>query len=103
MLENTVLEKEITLQSSNIDEQGNVLYLDADRLERRRSGFTPFKNKPRGLGVSDFIKEHVVYVSYKRKRIVHKLYHFVIDKSKWIKQGGWKGEMYKKVLSRFQQ
>lgn len=97
MLENTVLEKEITLQSSNIDEQGNVLYLDADRLERRRSGFTPYKNKPRGLGVSDFIKEHVVYVSYKRKRIVHKLYHFVIDKSKWIKQGGLKGEMYKKL------
>ena len=35
---------------SNIDEQGNVLYLDKERLDRKEVGFPPYKNHPNGLG-----------------------------------------------------
>ena len=31
-------------QASNIDDQGNVLYLDQERLDRKEVGFPPYKN-----------------------------------------------------------
>ena len=36
---------EVVLQASNIDEKGNVLYLDQERLDRKVVGFKRFKNK----------------------------------------------------------
>lgn len=43
----------------NIDEQGNVLYLDEDRLRRKEKPDKPlWKNAKRGLGVKDFIVTH---------------------------------------------
>ena len=32
-------------QTTNIDEQGNVLYLDQERLDRKEVGFPPYINK----------------------------------------------------------
>lgn len=32
---------EVPLQASNIDEKGNVLYLDQERLDRKEVGFPP--------------------------------------------------------------
>ncbi len=44
---------------SNIDEQGNVLYLDEDRLRRKEKPDKPlWKNAKRGLGIKDFIVTH---------------------------------------------
>ena len=34
------------MQASNIDEQGNVLYLDEERLDRKVVGFPRWKNHP---------------------------------------------------------
>ena len=31
----------IKKQASNIDERGNVLYLDEERLKRKENGFSP--------------------------------------------------------------
>ena len=54
---------EIKKQASNIDEQGNVLYLDEDRLKRKEVPFPPYKNKPNGLGLFNFLKEHLIYMN----------------------------------------
>lgn len=56
---------EIKLQRDNIDEQGNVLYLDEDLLKKKEVPFPPYKNKPNGLGIFNFLKEHVIYMSDK--------------------------------------
>lgn len=43
----------------NIDEQGNVLYLDEERLLRKERPDKPlWKNAKRGLGIKDFIVTH---------------------------------------------
>lgn len=44
----------------NIDEQGNVLYLDEERLARKNVGFPPYKNHRNGLGIYNFLKVHVL-------------------------------------------
>ena len=51
--------KEIKKQASNIDEQGNVLYLDEERLKRKEVPFPPYKNKPNGLGIYNFLKDEM--------------------------------------------
>ena len=38
---------ELKKKADNIDEQGNVLYLDEERLKRKEVGFPPYKNKPK--------------------------------------------------------
>ena len=88
-----------TMQASNIDEQGNVLYLDQERLDRKVVPFTRYKNRPNGLGIYNFIKEHVFYVTPKRWWFVRWLYKLFISKAKWLRQGGWKARLYKRVTA----
>ena len=81
--------------SVNIDEQGNVLYLDQQRLDRKEVGFPPYKNKPNGLGIYNWLLEHVVYMSRDRWPLALKLYRMFVRFSVWMKQGGWKARVYK--------
>ena len=82
-------------QASNIDEQGNVLYLDEERLNRKEVGFPPYKNKPNGLGIFNWLVEHVIYMSAERWPLALKLYHMFVKYSVWMKEGGWKAKFYK--------
>ncbi len=91
-------EKDIKLQASNIDEQGNVLYLDEERLARKKVGFPKWKNHRRGLGIYDFIKENILRMDNSRWGMAQKLYRIFIKYSVWFKEGGWKGRMYKKAI-----
>lgn len=93
-----VKERIVGTHPENIDEQGNVLYLDEERLKRKEVGFKRFKNHPNGLGIYNFLKQHVIYVNNKRWGITRKLYRFFVDKAKWFKEGGWKGKLYKKGI-----
>ena len=86
---------EIKKQCSNIDEQGNVLYLDQERLDRKEVGFPPYKNKPNGLGIYNWLLEHVIYMSRDRWPLALKLYHMFVKFSVWMKEGGWKARLYK--------
>lgn len=86
-------EKEIT--TSNIDENGNVLFLDEERLKRKEVGFPPYKNKSNGLGLYNWLLEHVIYMSKKHWPLAFKLYKMFIRFSVWMKQGGWKAKIYK--------
>ena len=90
--------EEIKKQASNIDEEGNVLYLDQERLDRKEVPFPPYKNKPNGLGIYNWLKEHVIYMSDKRWPIAKKLYKMFIKYSVWMKEGGKKAEFYKKGI-----
>ena len=86
---------EIKKQSSNIDEQGNVLYLDQERLDRKEVGFPPYKNPSNGLGIYNWLLEHVLYMSDKRWPLALKLYKMFVKFSVWMKEGGWKAKLYK--------
>ncbi|MBR5488561.1 MAG: 4Fe-4S binding protein [Firmicutes bacterium] len=90
--------EEVKLQASNIDEAGNVLYLDEERLARKDVGFPPFKNHPNGLGIYNFIKEKVLCMRPKYWHLALKLYHFFIKYSAWIKEGGIKAAIFKKGI-----
>ena len=89
---------DIPLQASNIDERGNVLYLDEERLARKEVGFPPYKNKKNGLGVYNWLLENVIYMSKKRWPLALKLYKMFIKFSPWMKEGGRKGRFYKKAI-----
>ncbi|MBR6823728.1 MAG: hypothetical protein IKM70_01500 [Firmicutes bacterium] len=82
-------------QASNLDEQGNVLYLDQERLDRKEVGFLPYKNKSKGLGIYNWLLENVLYMSKKRWPISLKLYQMFVRFSVWMKEGGWKARLYK--------
>ena len=89
---------EIKKQASNIDEQGNVLYLDQERLDRKEVGFPPYRNKSNGLGIYNWLVEHVIYMNDKRWPLILKLYHVFVRFSAWMKQGGRKARFYKKAI-----
>lgn len=100
MKKKVVVEKDfktLPKHAPNVDEEGNVLYLDEKLLERKIAPFPRFKNSRKGLGLANFLRKHVIYVSYKNKKIVHKLYHFVIKYSVWMKKGGLRGRTYKRI------
>ena len=71
----------VAMQASNIDEEGHVLYLDQERLDRKVVGFPPFKKHPNGLGIYNFIKEKVIYMRPKYWPLALKLYHMFIKYS----------------------
>ena len=83
---------------SNIDEKGNVLYLDEERLARKKVGFPPFENHRNGLGIYNFIKTKLLAMNDKRWPMALKLYHFFIKFSVWMKEGGMKAYLYKKMI-----
>ena len=86
------------LQCSNIDEQGNVLFLDQERLDRKVVGFPKWKNRRNGLGLFNFLKAKILRMDNKRWGFARWLYRFFIRYSKWFKEGGWKGTLYKKAI-----
>ncbi|MBQ1229058.1 MAG: hypothetical protein IIX87_04205 [Firmicutes bacterium] len=87
--------EEIKKQASNIDEQGNVLYLDQERLDRKVVGFPPYKNHPNGLGIYNFIKTDILAMRKKYWPLALKLYRMFVKFSVWMKEGGLKAKIYK--------
>ena len=90
---------EVKKQASNIDEQGNVLYLDQERLDRKEVGFPPYKNRPNGLGIYNWLVEHAIYMNDKRWPLILKMYHIVVRFSVWMKQGGWTSPSLTKITA----
>lgn len=95
-MEETV--REMKKQASNIDEQGNVLFLDEERLARKVVGFPPYKNRPNGLGIYNFIKEHIICMRKPIWPLSFKLYRMFVKFSVWMKEGGIKALIYKKGI-----
>ena len=85
-------------QSQNIDSQGHVLYLDQELLDRKEVGYPPYKNRPDGLGIWNWILKNVLYMSDKRWPLALRLYRMFVKYSVWMKQGGWRSRLYKKAI-----
>ena len=82
----------------NIDEQGNVLYIDQARLNRKETPYPPYTNHPNGLGIFNFLKERILYMNGKRWPLALKLYRFFVKYSVWMKQGGIKAKIFKRGI-----
>ena len=83
---------------NNVDREGHVLYLDQELLDRKEVGYPPYKNKPDGLGIYNWILKNVLYMSKKRWPFALRLYHLFVKYSVWMKEGGWKARLYKKAI-----
>lgn len=86
---------------ANIDERGNILFLDVDRLERKTAGPGPrpvYRNKPNGIGVKNFIVKHTSARQWNWK-IVLKLFSKIVDMSKHLQNPGSLGDrLYRKAM-----
>lgn len=70
----------------NIDEQGNVLYLDEERLRRKEKPSKPlWKNAKRGLGIKDFFVTHTSARQW-NWGVVLKLFKAIVDASPILKK-----------------
>ena len=87
----------IKKQASNIDEHGNVLYLDEERLNRKENGFTPYKNKSNGLGIWNAFKEKVS-VKEGHWEFTYKLYKMFVKFAPWMKKGCLRRKIYRKGI-----
>jgi len=88
---------EIKKQANNIDERGNVLYLDEERLDRKVVGFPKRVNRKTGLGIRNLMANLTCMRKWSWP-LSFKLYKIFIKGSEWIKGGGKKAELYKKFI-----
>ena len=87
-----------TEMNQYIDEQGNVLSLNQEMLDRKETPYPPYHNRPNGLGIFNFIKERILYMSKKRWPLALKLYRFFVKYSVWMKEGGLKAKIFKRGI-----
>lgn len=88
---------EIKKQASNIDEQGNVLYLDAERLKRKEKVFTPYRRPKDGLGIFNFVKENITALKNGKWGPARLIYRTLDKYSVWMKKGGARAKIYKRI------
>lgn len=82
----------------NIDKHGNILFLDQEMLDRKETPYPPYQNHPNGLGILNFIKEHILFMNKKRWPLALKLYRFFVKYSVWMKEGGLKAKIFKRGI-----
>ena len=86
---------------TNIDEQGNVLFLDEDRALRKSSfpGKRPvYRNKPNGLGFFNFLVVHTSARQWNWK-VVLKVFAAILSASKVLSKPGTFGDrLYRKAM-----
>ena len=92
------IDPNVELQAGNIDQQGNVLFLDEERLARKKVGFPKWENRSNGLGIYNFLKAKILRMDNKRWSFARRLYRIFIKYSVWFRENGWKGTMYKKAI-----
>ena len=88
----------MTEKKQYIDEHGNVLSLNQDMLDRKETSYPPYKNHSNGLGIFNFIKEHILFMNQKRWPLALKLYRFFVKYSVWMKEGGLKAKIFKRGI-----
>lgn len=87
---------EIKKQASNIDEQGNVLYLDEERLKRKEKVFTPYTPPKDGLGIFNALKDLTALKNGHWTR-ARGLYRILEKYAVWMRKGGIRAWMYKRA------
>lgn len=85
-------------QRKYIDSEGQVLSLNQELLDRKEVGYPPYKNKRNGLGITNWFLKNVLYANKERWPYILKLYHFFVKYSVWMKSGGIKAKLYKRLV-----
>lgn len=81
----------------NIDNNGNVLFLDNDRLERKRMPFKRFENYKKGTGAFDFVKEHFSARTW-NWWFVKILFNIINRCAPWLKKDDFKCNLFKQIM-----
>lgn len=84
-------------EENNIDEQGNVLYLDEARLERKIMGYRKYRNRSNGIGVRNFIHTHVSARPWNWK-IVLWVFQLLVKCSTWLRKDDLKAKLFKRFM-----
>ena len=89
----------LPLSYDNIDEQGNVLYLDEERLRRKEQpAKAMFKNHSNGLGIKNFLVTHLSARDWNWK-LVLALFRKLLAWSAFMKQpNSMRSKLYKKGM-----
>lgn len=81
----------------NIDDNGKVLFLDNERLERKKMPFEKFENYKKGTGTFDFVKEH--FSARKWNWWFVKILFRTINKcAHWLKKDDLKSKIFKRIM-----
>lgn len=82
---------------SNIDKNGNVLFLDEERLKRKQMPFKKFEPYKKGTGAFDFIKEH--FSARPHNWWVVKILFNIIDRcAPWMQRDDIKSKAFKRIM-----
>lgn len=82
----------------NITPQGQVLYLDEDRMHRREHPEKPLhENHPRGLGIKDFLMTKVLATTPKSWERTLKVFMLIVEGAKLTGKEGIIPELYKRL------
>lgn len=90
---------ERTERFDNIDEQGNVLYLDAERLRRKEQPDKPlWQNHPNGIGIKNFLVTHLSARDWNWK-LVLALFRKLVKWSAFMREpDSRKSKLYKRAM-----
>ena len=86
--------KQNTIQ--NIDEHGNVLWLDEERLARKILNYEPYTPPKKGLGIVNFLKEHISARPWNME-LIHRIFYLVVGGSRWMKEDSLRNRLYRWV------
>ena len=81
-------------EGSNIDRRGNVLWLDEERLARKDNHYERYQPPKKGLGIVNFLKEHISARPWNMK-LIHAVFYLVVGGAKWLKEDGLKNRFYR--------
>lgn len=97
-IKKTVSTDEVRLQSTNIDEEGNVLFLDEDRFKKWTIGFKRYQHQTDGIGVKKFLLTRIIHLNDKRWPLARKLYNILMKKIDGLNGDEKKIKSFKKLI-----
>ncbi|MGI6591312.1 MAG: 4Fe-4S binding protein [Eggerthellaceae bacterium] len=81
----------------NITPDGQVLYLDEERLKRRECSRAPYKNHPTGLGIADFLYTKVLATTPDTWERTLKVFMMIVNGAKLTSQDTLPAKIYKRI------
>ena len=95
---NTQATEEVKLQATNIDEEGNVLFLDEERQKRWTIGFKRYQHKTDGIGFKRFMLTEIIHLNEKRWPLARKLYGILMKKVEHYRDSEKNAKSFKKLI-----
>ena len=91
------MNEEVKMQASNITEEGEVLFLDEERMSRKANGYERYKTHSNGIGFFNLFKE-ILCAKPQNYKFIVTLFRALVKASAWMKKDGFKSNLYKKMM-----